>query len=183
MVDAHDDFLYRQPVTLRDGRRVTIRVMRPDDKDKLVAAFAKLDRDSVYTRFFAHRNELPQRSLDRIDQIDFVRLAGLVVTSGEGSDEAIVGSATYVATGGADGAKTAEVAFTVEEDFHGQGLAGLLLDALAGIARRHGFAHFEADVLARNAAMLAVFKRSKLPLATRREGDAIHLSLALQPAA
>lgn len=183
MDPADDDFRFEQALTLRDGRRVTIRVMRPDDRDRLVAAFARLDRESVYTRFFSYRRELPQRPLGRIGRIDFVQLAGLVATSGEGVDEVVIGSATYVATGSADGAKAAEVAFLVEEDFQGQGLAGRLLDALAGIARRHGFARFEAEVLARNRAMLAVFERGGLPLATRREGEVIHLSLSLGAAA
>lgn len=183
MTQAQDDPDFRQPVALRDGRPATIRVMRPEDKDKLVAAFAKLDRESVYTRFFSYRKELPQGPLERIGQIDFVRLAGLVVTLDEGSGEAIIASATYVAIDGADGAKAAEVAFTVEEDFQRQGLAGRLLDALAGIARRHGFVRFEADVLAHNSAMRAVFKRSGLPLTARREGETLHLSLSLLPPA
>ena len=183
MNQADDDFDFRQPFALRDGRVATIRVMRPEDKAKLVAAFAKLDRESIYTRFFSYRKELPQRALERIGLIDFVRLAGLVVTLDEGSGEAIIAGATYVATGGADGVKAAEAAFTVEEDFQRQGLAGRLLDALAGIARRHGFVRLEADVLARNSAMLAVFKRSGLPLTARREGETLHLSLSLLPLA
>ena len=173
------DLHFEHTATLRDGRTVTIRVMRPDDRDRLVAAFAKLDRESVYTRFFAYLKELPQRPLERIDRIDFVRLAALVVTLDEGAGETIIGSATYVATDDGDDAKAADVAFTIEEDFQGQGLAGRLLADLATIARRNGFVRLDADVLARNAAMLAVFKRSGLPLTMRRDGDAVHLSLAL----
>lgn len=174
-----DDFGFSHPVRLRDGRAATVRVMRPDDRDRLVAAFAKLDRESVYTRFFSYRRELPQGPLERIAQIDFARLAALVVTLDEGGGETIIGSATYVATDSADGARAAEVAFTVEEDFQGQGLAGRLLGDLAAIAGRHGFVRLVAEVLVRNAAMLAVFERSGLPLSTRREGEVLHVSLAL----
>jgi RimJ/RimL family protein N-acetyltransferase len=180
MTSINDDTKFSRSAALRDGRAVTIRLMRPDDKDKLIAAFAKLDRQSVYTRFFSFRKELPQGPLNRIDRIDFVRLAALVVTLGAGADEAIIGSATYVASDGDDAAKAAEVAFTIEEDFQGQGLAGRLLAALAGIARRHGIERFDAEVLAHNAAMLAVFKRSGLPVSQRRAGDVVHLSLDLR---
>lgn len=183
MYSADDDFQFRLSIALRDGSPATIRVLRPDDRDRLVAAFSKLDRESIYTRFFGYRKELPPGPLERIARIDFTHLAALVATLGEGDDEAIIASASYVETGGADGAKAAEVAFTVEEDFQGQGLAGRLLDALAGIARRHGFVRFEAEVLARNAAMLAVFARSGLPTTTRREGGVLHLSMSLVPAA
>ena len=75
MEQTADDSRFEHAATLRDGRTVTIRVMRPDDRDKLVAAFAKLERESVYSRFFSYLKELPQRPLERIDRIDFVRLA------------------------------------------------------------------------------------------------------------
>ena len=75
------------------------------------------------------------------------------------------------------------MAFTIEEDFQGQGLAGGLLAALADIARRHGIVRLEAEVLAHNAAMLAVFRRSGLPMRLRHAGDVVHVSLDLAPAA
>ena len=80
------DHDFRLLVVLRNGTPVTIRVMRPDDKDRLRAAFAKLDQQSIYVRFFSFRKELPEGPLDRIDRIDFVRLLGLVATIGSGDD-------------------------------------------------------------------------------------------------
>jgi len=180
MDDEPDDFHFERRARLRDGRTVTIRLMRPDDRPRLVEAFAKLDRQSVYTRFFSFRNQLPQESLDRIDRIDLVHLAALVVTLGTGADEIVIGSASYVADAADDAAREAEVAFTVEEDFQGQGLAGRLLEALADIARRHGIDRFRAEVLAGNAPMLAVFKRSGLPLYQRRHDDIVELTMALR---
>ena len=50
-----------QQVVLRNGTPVTIRVMRPDDKGRLVEAFAKLDPQSIYVRFFSFRKELRRR--------------------------------------------------------------------------------------------------------------------------
>ena len=173
------DHDFRLLAVLRNGTPVTIRVMRPDDKDRLVAAFAKLDPQSVYVRFFSFRKELPEKALNRIEQIDFVRLLGLVATVGSGDDEVVIGSSTYVADVAADGVRAAEVAFTVEEDYQGQGLAGRLFEAAAAIARRHGIGRFTADVLSDNAPMLRVFERSGLPMRRRREGGVIHLELEL----
>jgi len=173
------DHDFRLLVVLRNGTPVTIRVMRSDDKDRLRAAFAKLDPQSIYVRFFSFRKELPEGPLDRIDRIDFVRLLGLVATIGSGDDEVVIGSSTYVADDAADGTRAAEVAFTVEEDYQGQGLAGRLLEAAAAIARRHGIGRFTADVLSDNAPMLRVFERSGLPMRRRREGGVIHLELEL----
>ena len=181
MSDADLDF--HQPIALRDGRPALIRVMRPDDEERLKAAFAQLGRESIYTRFFSFRKELPERAFKRIAEIDFVSLAGLVVTIGAGAGETIIGGASYAGHAADDGAKVAEVAFTIEEDFQGQGLAGRLLAALVTLARRHGLARFEAEVLAGNPRMLAVFRRSGLPLRLRREGGVVHVELDLAPPA
>ena len=55
-----------------------------------------------------------------------------------------------------------------------------LLRHLAAIARERGIATFEAEVLAENKAMQAVFARSGLPMRTRREDGVVHVTLALQ---
>ena len=181
---SHGDDAFRLETALRDGTSVTIRVMRPDDRERLVAAFAKLEQGTIYTRFFSHLKEIPSRALDRIAEIDFVNLAGLVATIGASDDETVIGGATYVGGTARDGTRFAEVAFTIEEDFQGQGLASRLFAALATIARRHGIARFTADVLAGNAAMLAVFERSGLSMRRRRDGGVLHVEIDLDmPAA
>src|SRR5262245_21355818 len=96
--DAGHDRRFSQPITLRDGTPVTIRVMRPDDRERIVTAFSKLDASTIYTRFFSYRKEIPAKTLDRIAAIDFDHLAGLVATLGEGSDETVIAAATYVLT-------------------------------------------------------------------------------------
>ena len=175
------DHAFSLLAVLRNGTPVTIRVMRPDDRERLVAAFAKLERDSIYVRFFSFRKEIPERALDRIADIDFENLLGLVATVGEGAAETVVGSATYVANPVSDGIRSAEVAFTIVEDYQGQGLGGRLFEAAASLARRHGIARFTADVLSSNAAMLRVFLRSGLPMRRRRDGSTIHVELDLGP--
>ncbi|HEU5297228.1 MAG TPA: GNAT family N-acetyltransferase [Burkholderiaceae bacterium] len=180
--DVGDDRRFTQAGTLRDGTPVTIRVMHPDDRERIVTAFSKLDASTIYTRFFSYRKEIPAKTLDRIADIDFDHLAGLVATLGEGDDETVIAAATYVVTRGSEGAKTAEVAFTVEEDYQGQGLATRLFAALTGLARRHGIVHFEADVLSGNTAMLTVFQRCGLPMRRHSEGGVVHVTMDLTPA-
>jgi GNAT superfamily N-acetyltransferase len=183
MKAADADFGFTQAVVLRDGTAATIRVMRPDDRERLVAAFARLDETTIYTRFFSLRKELPKRALDRIAAIDFVHLAGVVATVGQGPEEVVIGSATYVADRTVDAVNSVEVAFTVEPHHQRQGLGRQLLAALVVLARHHGIARFTADVLARNAAMLTVFERSGLPMRTHREADVVQVEMALEPGA
>jgi RimJ/RimL family protein N-acetyltransferase len=179
MGDSSDDMQFRRQIALRDGTPALIRPMRPDDRGRIVAAFAQLDPSSIYTRYFTHVKALPEKTLDRLKDIDFEHLAGLAVTLGAGDDEIVIGSSTYVVFDAPDGARAAEVAFTIEEDYQGNGLATRLLETMIEIARRHLIVRFEADVLADNAPMLAVFNRCGLPMRKRRDGGVTHIEMDL----
>lgn len=175
------DTRYRQPIRLRDGRPALIRALRADDLGRLERAFEQLDRETIYTRFFGHRKGLTDAERAAIAHTDFVRRAHLLVTIGEGDDEVVIGSGLYVVDPRAD-PPSAEVAFVVEEDYQGQGLASALLAALVDVARRHGLRRFTAEVLPHNAPMLAVFKRCGLPMTRRSESGVVRLSFDLTPA-
>ena len=86
----------------------------------------------------------------------------------------MIGLGRYFASG-----RTAELGFVVEEDFSGRGIAGRLLRHLTDIARDNGVEAFEADVLADNAPMLAVFHNSGLPMTTARADSVMHVTLRL----
>jgi GNAT superfamily N-acetyltransferase len=164
---------------LKDDTRVTIRAIRPDDRNRFLEAFRLLEKDSIYTRFFSPRNDLSDAELDRAVNVDFVREVALVVTTETVRGETVIAAGRYIATDGTSPERSAELAFVVEEDYQGRGIASRLLTHLAALARSQGLTHFEADVLSQNGSMLAVFKRCGFPMRTRHEGGVIHLTLAL----
>ncbi len=167
--------------TLRNGLAVTIRAMRPDDRDKVAAAVGRLDRESIYSRLFGDRTELTDAALSRIMTVDPDRDMALLVTTGSGPEEIVIGSGRYVAASAHGDNRTAEVAFVVEENHRRLGIANRLLCHLADIARRRGIVAFEADVLAQNKSMLAVFTRSGLSMRRHRDGGVVHITLLLEP--
>ena len=166
--------------TLRNGLAVTIRPLRPDDRDRIARAIGELGPDSIYTRLFSYRIKLTETALDRIMSVDPVRDAALVVTIGAGDDEIVIGTGRYLGSTNVGAGGTAEVAFVVEEDYQGLGIAGRLLRHLADIARDRGNAAFEAEVLAENKSMLSVFARCGLPMQKRRDGGVVHVTLSLR---
>ncbi len=165
--------------TLRNGTVVTIRAARPDDRKRIEDAFRLLDRQSVYFRYFTYRSALGDADFARLETMDFVRDVVLIATIPTADAEIVIGSGRYAAHDGPDGAAVAEVAFIIEEDYQGIGLAGRLLHHLAAIARGFGIARFEAEVLRENKGMLRVFARSGLPMTQKAEGGIVHLTLAL----
>jgi len=176
---------YAESETLKGGTAVSVRAIRPDDRQRLGEAFAKLEPGSVYTRFFSHRGQPSDEELRAATEVDFESTVALVVTVPDGAgDETIIGAGRYLLNGPPGAGSGAEVAFTVEEDYQGQGIAGLLLKHLARIARRQGVSELTAEVLPGNRGMLAVFARSGLPMRQSTEDGVVHvaLSLAGQPA-
>jgi GNAT superfamily N-acetyltransferase len=174
-----DPRAYTCAETLRNGLAVTIRHLRSDDRERMARAVRQLDRESIYTRLFSYRNELTEAGLDRIMRVDPQREVALVVTTVAGADEIVIGSGRYVVANANEGERKAEVAFLVEEDFQGLGIAGRLLRHFVEIARGQGIAVLEADVLAENKSMLAVFARSGLPMTRHRDGGTVHVMLEL----
>jgi len=174
-----DPWSFVRKETLKNGLAVTIRHLRPDDRERIARAVRQLDSESVYKRLFSYRKELTELGLDRIMKTDPEDEVALLVTSGSGHDEKVIGSGRYVVSGSEGSARRAEVAFVVEKDHQGLGIAGKLLSCLGGIARANGITLFDAEVLAENKPMLAVFARSRLPMQQRREGGVVHLTLTL----
>jgi RimJ/RimL family protein N-acetyltransferase len=170
---------YRAVEQLRNGMTVIVRAIRPDDKERLLDAFRNLEKESVYTRFFTAKSELSDREIKWATEVDFEKNMALVVTISEGKDETIIGGGRYISYDVPGGLRNAELAFMVEEDFHGLGIAGRLLKHLIGIAREMGIAMLEAEVLTGNKAMLNVFARSGLPMKQSPEGKVVHLTLDL----
>ena len=140
-------------------------------------ASGRLSPDAIYMRLFTPKKELTEAGLNRLVEVDFEREVALVVTIGTGAQESLIGGGRYVSAN--NDRRAAEVAFTVDGRYRGQGIASRLLQHLAAIARGRGITRFEAEVLAENRPMLAVFARSGLAMERRREGGVIHVELML----
>ena len=165
--------------TLKNGATVKIRAVQPDDKDRVSEAFSRLAPESVYTRFFSPKPSLSKQELKAATKVDFENVVALVVTITSGKKEIIIGGGRYLKTNLSSAPCSAEIAFLVEEDFQGQGIASRILKHLAHIAREKGVSQFEADVLEQNKAMLAVFSRSGLPIKQRCADGVVHVTMLL----
>jgi RimJ/RimL family protein N-acetyltransferase len=171
---------YRVEERLKNGEPILIRAIRSDDREKIIKAFHNLEQESIYTRLFGFKKELTEMDLKRILQVDFEKEVALVVTRVIGEEEIIIGSGRYVLLEDARGGFHAEVAFLVEEDYQGQGMARIILRHLTAIARSRGITAFEAEVLPKNKAMLTAFARCDLPMTQHHTGETIHVTLSLQ---
>jgi RimJ/RimL family protein N-acetyltransferase len=143
-------------VGLRDGRRVRLREIRPDDREEVLQAFDRLSSESRYTRFMSHVKELSSQTLERAVHPETEGGLGLVaeIDAADGID--IVAGARYYIQ--ADG-ETCEFAITVVDAWQRMGLASRLMRELIRAARARGLKHMEGFVLAQNSGMLNLARR------------------------
>jgi RimJ/RimL family protein N-acetyltransferase len=144
-------------ITLRNGRRVTLRAIRPDDAGALQQAFDRLSGEARITRFMAPLKQLPGEMLERaVNPPAGEEVALVAVPASDDGANTIVAGARYIADARND---TAEFAVTVADEWQGLGLATALLKELIGRGRAQGLRLIEGYVLARNRAMLECARR------------------------
>ena len=146
---------YVEDAVLRDGTRVRLRLIRPDDKERLRAGFAKLSPESRYLRFFAPKESLTDAELvylTECDGIDHLAIgAARVDDDVEGEGEGL-GVARFIRD--AADRSTAEAAIAVLDEIQNRGLGTLLLTRLIAAARERGVEKFRCDVLGENDTMV-----------------------------
>ena len=137
-------------VLLRDGHTAHLRPIRTDDKELLVSFYDRVSDESKYLRFFAPMPRLSERDVARFSTVDHhERVAFVLTVAGR---MIAVGRYDTVSPG------EAEVAFLVEDQHQGRGIAQLLLEHLAQAGRENGVDRFVAEVLPENVKMIQVFR-------------------------
>jgi acetate---CoA ligase (ADP-forming) len=145
---------YEFHVVLRDGGLAHIRPIRREDAEAFHAMFHRMGRDSVYHRFFRHKDDLTAEEIAGLTDVDYESRMAFVVEVGG----LLVGVGRYDLLEGEDG--VAEVAFGVEDAHQGRGIGTQLLTHLTNYAANNGISAFRAFVLPDNYAMMRVFRNS-----------------------
>lgn len=143
---------WHEETTLRDGTRVELRLIRPEDKRLLIDGMARMSPESRFFRFFAHRDRLNARELAYLTELDHDRhLAIGAVSRGPDGHRIGLGVARFIRL---EPPEVAEAAVTVVDDVQGKGLGRLLFERLVAAAHERGVREFRFDVLAENESML-----------------------------
>lgn len=137
-------------VTLADGSRLLLRPITPDDRGLLLEGFEHLSPESRYRRFMGPHNQLSERELHYLTDVDHRTHEAIVALDAETG--AGIGVARYIADPASP--QRAEMAVTVIDEWQGRGVGTVLLDALVRRARANGVVRFTASVLATNDPMI-----------------------------
>ena len=137
---------HQTTVTLRDGTKMLVRPIVPEDKDLLSEGFSHLSAQTRFRRFLGYMDKLRApllRYLTEIDYVDHFAWVGLNAENGEG-----IGVARYVRM--RDDPKAAEAAVVIVDDYQRRGAGTLLLQLLGASALANGITHFVGEALAEN---------------------------------
>lgn len=137
-------------VALRDGARVRLRPVVPDDKERLVQGLERMSPETRYRRFMTAVTRIPPRQLAYFTELDYVDHHAIAALALDEPGEPGIGVARFVRL--ADEPDVAEVAVTVVDDYHRRGLGTLLLQAVAAVALENGIRRFKAEILGENRA-------------------------------
>lgn len=161
---------FDRDIVLRDGSRVRLRPIRPDDEASLVALYDRLSRHSAYQRFFTVMRRLPPDWAHYLANVDYQQRLALVAV--EPATDAIVGVARYETTSEPN---TVEVAFVVQDAWQNRGLGTRLFADLMAAAKLNGVERFRAWVLADNRRMLDLIARFGVIAERRLEQGVVEL--------
>jgi acetyltransferase len=144
-------------LSLRDGTRLMLRPIRPEDAELEKDFVAGLSEQARYFRFFYRMGELAPAMLARFTQVDYDRELALVAITGaeEGGKPAFVAVARYLAN---PDLSNAEFAIVVGDAWQRRGIATLLMRKLVECAKRRGFARMSGVILRENDSMLALMR-------------------------
>ncbi|MCW2842443.1 MAG: CoA-binding domain protein [Nocardioides sp.] len=160
-------------VLLRDGRAAHIRPIQAGDAELLVDFYARVSDESKYYRFFSPMPHLSDRDVARFTQVDHVSRVAFVLTL----------SGQMIAVGRYDVVRPgeAEVAFLVEDQHQGRGIAQLLLEHLAQAGRENAVERFVAEILPDNSRMIQTFRDAGYKVASEYEDGVLVLEFPIDP--
>ncbi len=163
--------------TFKGRLKVRFRAIRPSDEEAMRRFFYRLSANSIYARFFYRISIMPHDEIQRYVNVSYRRVLSVVALVGKPDREAIIGEARLVKD---RRNHYGDLAFIVEEEYHGMGIAGYLYEMMIRAARESGLKGLKAQVLHTNKRMMKVFEKGPLPIKTRLEEGVYHLDIGLE---
>jgi GNAT superfamily N-acetyltransferase len=167
------------PIHLDSGEAVLVRPIGRHDADRMRAGIAALSDHSRYLRFFNGGQTMPEHVIERLCDADGWKHVAWGAIDLSSPGEPAIGAVHAIRKGTSC---DAELALAVLDDWHGKGLARLLLTGVIADARRAGITHLTAETFAENRATRQLF-RGLGGLSVHRDGPVVSYRFDIETAA
>ncbi|WGS27829.1 bifunctional acetate--CoA ligase family protein/GNAT family N-acetyltransferase [Bradyrhizobium sp. ISRA464] len=138
-------------LALKDGSRVLVRPMRPEDEPMVRAFFKRVTAEDLRLRFFHAMKEFSHAFIARLTQLDYARAMALVAL--DPNTGAMMGAVRLHSDSLYE---NAEYAILLQSDLKGKGLGWALMQLLIHYARSEGLKRLFGQVLTENTTMLGM---------------------------
>jgi acyl-CoA hydrolase/GNAT superfamily N-acetyltransferase len=142
--------------TFKSDVGIRFRAIKPSDEEEMRRLFYRFSDESVYYRYFSPIKTMPHAKMQEYVNVDFSQVMSIVGLVGEVGMGHIIAEARFVKW---PDRPYADVAFIVDEEYQGLGVASHLYKMLIRLAKDRRIQGFTADVLTSNKAMMKVFEK------------------------
>ena len=164
-------------VALKDGRKVLLRPIRPEDAPAHLEFIRTLSAEDLRLRFFGVVRTFEFSDMPKFTQIDYDREMAFIASLDVAGEPRTVG---VVRTSTRPDNESAEFAIIVASDMKGQGLGTLLFEKMIRYCRTRGTRVLEGQTLPENSAMIALAKKFGFAVSTNLEEEVVQMHLDLQ---
>lgn len=158
---ADADNLYPAEVatrhTFKGGLEVRFRAIKPSDEEGMRRLFYRFSDEAVYYRYFSSIKTMPHSKMQQYVNVDYRKVMSVVGLIGDTGQGKIIAEARFIKDKQIP--PFADVAFVVDEEYQGAGIATFMYKMLIRLAKERCIHGFTADVLSSNTAMMKVFEK------------------------
>ncbi len=154
--------------TLRDGRTVVLRPIKPEDEPLWLEMFQNFSEESIRFRFFQILKDTPHETRVRYCNIDYDREIAIVAEMTENGRKKILGVARV---GFEPDSKTGEIAFIVADPWQGLGLGTKMVDYVLEICKDMKIETVYAIMLSENFRAVNLMKKMGFAITSMDDGN------------
>jgi acetyltransferase len=166
---------YQKSITAKNGKKVRLRPIRPEDEPMELEMVNRLSKESLYYRFFGYVPRMTHEMMTRFTQIDYDREMAIIALVDKPNGEEMIGVVRIIAD---PWGEAAEYAILVADEWQGQGLGSQMTDYIIEIAKDMELQRLYASVMASNKGMISLFERKGFTV-EREDFDTYKVDLEL----
>ena len=147
---------YETHWTLKDGTKVILRPIKPEDEGMMIELFKTFSDTTILFRFFHILKSMSHEQIARYTQIDYYREMAIVAVEERPEKDRIlgVGRLTYYPN-----LESSEFSVVVGDPWQRKGLGAKLLQVCIGVAKEKGVRLLWGDIMAENERMIRLCKK------------------------
>ncbi len=164
-------------VSLKNGRHVMLRPIRPEDEPAHFAFFEHLSPEDLRFRFFGVVRDLSHAEMAKLTQIDYEREMAFIATApaddGQPETLGVVRASTRPDN------SSAEFAIIIRSDLKGQGLGRLLMEKIIRYCKGRGTRELTGQALMENGGMQGLAEKLGFSVVRNYDEEVVEMRLPL----